>query len=96
MIVAPFLGVKVRLCSVIVALPIRVNVWQFCDYGLSSWCQRHAIKVRKDCLWKQGILNHENRRLGFIESLHMQHCSLRGCIRTPPAPSCYYGSPLGA
>ena len=25
--------------------------------------------------------NHENRRLGLIESLHMQHCSLRGCIR---------------
>ena len=26
--------------------------------------------------------NHENRRLGLIESLHMQHCSLRGCKRT--------------
>ena len=25
--------------------------------------------------------NHENWRLGLIESLHMQHCSLRGCIR---------------
>ena len=25
--------------------------------------------------------NHENRRLGLIEFLHMQHCSLRGCIR---------------
>ena len=24
--------------------------------------------------------NHENRRLGLIESLHLQHCSLRGCI----------------
>ena len=24
---------------------------------------------------------HENRRLGLIESLHMQHCSLLGCIR---------------
>ena len=30
--------------------------------------------------------NHENRRLGLIESLHMQHCSLRGCIR-PLAPA---------
>ena len=30
--------------------------------------------------------NHENRRLGLIESLHMQHCSLRGCVR-PPAPA---------
>ena len=29
--------------------------------------------------------NHENRRLGLIESLHMQHCSLRGCIRPPSA-----------
>ena len=24
--------------------------------------------------------NHENRRLGLIESLHMRHCSLRGCM----------------
>ena len=29
--------------------------------------------------------NHENRRLGLIESLHMQHCSMRGCIRPPSA-----------
>ena len=27
--------------------------------------------------------NHENRRLGLIESLHMQHCGLRGCICPP-------------
>ena len=25
--------------------------------------------------------NHENRRLGLIEKLHLQHCSLRGYIR---------------
>ena len=30
--------------------------------------------------------NHENLRLSLIESLHMQHCSLRGCIR-PLAPA---------
>ena len=30
--------------------------------------------------------NHENRRPGLIESSHMQHCSLRGCIR-PRAPA---------
>ena len=30
--------------------------------------------------------NHDNRRLGLIESLHMQHCSLRGSISTPPPP----------
>ena len=29
--------------------------------------------------------SHENRRLGLIESLHMQHCSLRDCIRPPSA-----------
>ena len=28
---------------------------------------------------------HESRRLGLIESLHMQHCSMRGCLR-PLAP----------
>ena len=26
----------------------------------------------------------EIRRLGLMESLHMQHCGLRGCIRTAP------------
>ena len=31
--------------------------------------------------------NHENRRLGLSESLHMQNCSLRGCIRPRPHPS---------
>ena len=25
--------------------------------------------------------NHENRKLGLTESLHMQHCSLPGCKR---------------
>ena len=30
--------------------------------------------------------NHENRRFGLIKSLHMQHCSLRGCLR-PLAPA---------
>ena len=30
--------------------------------------------------------NHENRRLGLIESLHMQHGSLRSC-RRPIAPA---------
>ena len=30
--------------------------------------------------------NHENRRLGLIESLHMQHCSLRGS-NAPLAPA---------
>ena len=29
----------------------------------------------------KNIQNHENQRLSLIESLHMQHCSLRGCIR---------------
>ena len=29
--------------------------------------------------------NHKNRRLGLIESLHIRHCSLRGCIQPPSA-----------
>ena len=29
--------------------------------------------------------SHENRRLSLIESLHMQHYCLRGCIRPPSA-----------
>ena len=32
-------------------------------------------------LERKNTQNHENRRLCLIESLHMQHCSLRGCIR---------------
>ena len=43
--------------------------------------QYSKIKVKKDWLWKQRTQNHETRRFGLIESLHMQHCSLRGCIR---------------
>ena len=31
----------------------------------------NKIKVKMDCLWQY----HENRRLGLIESLHMQHSS---------------------
>ena len=46
------------------------------------------IKVKKDCLWKQRThKNHENWRLGLTESLHMKHCSLRSCIRTPLPPA---------
>ena len=40
------------------------------------------IKVKKGLpLETKNTQNHENQRLGLIESLHMQHCSLRGCIR---------------
>ena len=49
--------------------------------------QKSKIKVKRDCLWKQRThKNHEKRRLGLIECLHMQHCSLRGCI-SPLAPA---------
>ena len=34
----------------------------------------------------KNIQNHGYRRLGLIESLHMQHCSLRGSI-FPLAPA---------
>ena len=45
------------------------------------------IKVKKELpLETMNTQNHENRRLGSIKSLHMQHCSLRGCIR-PLAPA---------
>ena len=50
-------------------------------------------KMERDNKSKKGLSsetkhtqNHENRRLGLIESLHMQHCSLRGCIRPPLPP----------
>ena len=35
--------------------------------------------VKASCLYKQGI--NENRRLGFIKSLHIQQCCLQSCIR---------------
>ena len=48
--------------------------------------QQSKLQVKKGLpLEKKNTQNHENRRLGLIESLHMQHCSLRGCIR-PLAP----------
>ena len=43
------------------------------------------IKVKKNSLWKQGT--HTLTKLGLIESLHMQRCSLRGCIRLNPTPT---------
>ena len=44
------------------------------------------IKVKNDCLWKQKKKkNLENLRLGLIETLRIQHCSLRGCIHLPSA-----------
>ena len=36
--------------------------------------------------WKQRTQNHEYRRLGLSESLYIQYCSFRGCIR-PIAPA---------
>ena len=44
----------------------------------------YKIKVKTDCFWKQRTKkqkNHENRRFGLIKSLHMQHRSLRDCMR---------------
>ena len=40
------------------------------------------IKVKKELLLEtKNTQNHENGRLGLIESPPIQHCSLRGCIR---------------
>ena len=42
------------------------------------------IKVKKGLsLETKNTQNYENRRLGLIESLQMQHCGLRGCISPP-------------
>ena len=44
------------------------------------------IKVKKKRLplETKNTQNHENRRLGLTESLHMQHCSLQGRVRPSP------------
>ena len=51
---------------------------------------KSKIKVKKKKRLPSETKNrqkHENRRPAVIESLHMQHCSLRGCIRRPhPLP----------
>ena len=51
-------------------------------FVLRNYKSKKGLPLEK----KEHTKNHENRRLGLIESLHMQHCSLRGCIR-PLAPA---------
>ena len=44
--------------------------------------QYSKIKVKRIAFRnKEHTKNHEHWRLGLIESHHMQHCSLQGCIR---------------
>ena len=65
----------------VVLLSCRVDISILILY-CSKLFKMVKIKVKKECLWK----HLENRRLGLIESLHMQHCNLRGCLRAPPPP----------
>ena len=61
-------------------------------YGETFYRRHTALTPAKnhDCkhksqkglpLEKKNSHSHENRRLGLTESLHMQHCSLQGCIQ---------------
>ena len=50
-----------------------VNGFMSLDYGFGT--------MTATTLEIKNTQNHEKRRLGSTESLHMQHCSLRGCIR---------------
>ena len=57
--------------------------------SLYSCSESHMVKNKSHKglpLETKNTQNHENRRLGWIESLHIQHCSMRGCIR-PPVPA---------
>ena len=50
-------------------------------YALSRLLEAVANLSQKGLsLETKNTQNHENRRLGLIVSLHMQHCSLRDCI----------------
>ena len=48
--------------------------------------RKNTLKIKinlNGCLWTQRThKKNENRRLGFIENLHIQQYSLRGCLRT--------------
>ena len=44
------------------------------------------IKVKHDCPWKHRT-HSENRRLGLIESLYMQHYSLKTVLPLPMLPT---------
>ena len=77
-------------------LSLRINelilVTLKIEYRLSR-CKRAYLRY---CIWNKSqkglplgtknTQNHENQRLGLIESLHMQHYILRCCIRPPPPP----------
>ena len=54
------------------------------DIHAKTYSDRYSkIKVKKGILplETKNTQIHENRRIGLIVSLHMQHCNLRGCIR---------------
>ena len=56
------------------------------ERGFSDWfAQSGEIKNEKKMLWKQRT--QRNRRLGFIKSLHILLCSLRGWLHTHIAPT---------
>ena len=76
------------------------HTWPFCSFGCPSTGKKVCqIKIDLElCIYKykskkglpletKNTQNHENQRLGLIESLHMQHCSLQGCMACTLAPA---------
>ena len=69
-----------KLCNRI----YRITTYASCqfDYYWDFQRREYFNKTQKVLpLETKNTQNHENRRLGLTESLHMQHYSLRGCIR---------------
>ena len=53
------------------------------DFTATTWHNTSYSRVKSQKglpLETKNTPNHENWRLGLIESLHMQHCSMQGCI----------------
>ena len=65
---------------------------RICIEVFSYYYIKYIVEVTQENKSQKGLPletknthNHENRRLGLIESLHMQHCSLQICIRSSSA-----------
>ena len=65
-----------------------IESWTFCNTfheTLPNYKENKSKNVLP--LETKNTQNHENRRLGLIESFNMQHCNLRGYIRPSPPPT---------
>ena len=73
--------------------PCKVQ-FNFIKVGFKGSTLYRRVSVMKCCFWTQRTppkKKTKTRKLGFIESLHIQQCTWQGCMRSlPPAEAIFY------